>query len=123
MTENPLRRRLRAALPAAMKARDRAATAALRATLAAIDNAEAVTPAEGTVRGQAIEEVAIGAGATEAPRRILTEAEVEAIVRDEVAERESAADDYERAGHPDRAELLRTEARALADHLADPAHD
>ena len=41
MTE-PLRDRLRAALPAAMKARDRATASTLRATLAAIENAEAV---------------------------------------------------------------------------------
>jgi uncharacterized protein len=121
MTESSLRQRLRAALPAAMKARDRAATAALRSTLAAIDNAEAVTPPEGTLRGQAIEEVAIGAGATEAVRRLLTEADVETIVRGELRERESAADDYERAGRLDRAELLRAEARALAAHLAEPA--
>lgn len=118
MTANPLRQRLRAALPAAMKARDRAATTALRATLAAIDNAEAVGPAEslpGT--SLAIEQVPIGAGATEVARRALTDAEVEAIVRGEVAERETAAADYERAGHPDRAELLRSEARALQAQL------
>ena len=36
--------RLRAALTTAMKARDRSAVTALRAALAAIDNAGAVTP-------------------------------------------------------------------------------
>ena len=117
MTETSLRQRLRAALPAAMKSRDRAATSALRATLAAIDNAEAVAPAGGEVRGQAIEQVAIGLGATEVARRALTDVEVEEIVRAELAEREAAADDYDRAGRADRAEQLRSEARALAAHL------
>jgi uncharacterized protein len=46
-----LRGRLRGALPAAMKARDAAAVAALRSALAAIDNAEAVEPAPGRRRG------------------------------------------------------------------------
>ena len=119
MTEISLRQRLRAALPTAMKSRDRAAMSALRATLAAIDNAEAVAPAGGEIRGQAIEQVAIGVGATEVARRALTEVEVEQIVRTEMIERESAADDYDRAGHAERAEQLRSEARALAAHLPD----
>jgi len=117
MTEISLRQRLRAALPAAMKSRDRAAMSALRATLAAIDNAEAVAPAGGEVRGQAIEQVAIGVGATEVARRALTDIEVEEIVRTELAERETAAAAYDRAGRSERAEQLRSEARALAAHL------
>jgi hypothetical protein len=101
-----------------MKARDRPATTALRATLAAIDNAEAVTPAETSVPASlAIEQLPVGAGATEVPRRTLTEREVEQIVQAELAERETAAIEYDRAGHPDRAEQLRSEARALAAHL------
>jgi uncharacterized protein YqeY len=118
MTETSLRQRLRAALPAAMKSRDRAATAALRATLAAIDNAEAVAPAEQAAgTSLAIEHIAVGVGATEVARRELTEAEVEQIVRDEVAEREVAAEEYARSGYADRAEQLRSEAGALAAHL------
>ena len=42
MPDSPLRSRLRAALTAAMKARDTVAVTALRTTLAAIDNAGAV---------------------------------------------------------------------------------
>jgi uncharacterized protein YqeY len=118
MTEISLRQRLRAALPAAMKSRDRAATAALRATLAAIDNAEAIVPAEeATGTSLAIEHIAVGVGTTEVARRALTEADVERIVRDEVDERETAAREYEQAGYADRAEQLRNEARALAAHL------
>ncbi|GIE96232.1 GatB/YqeY domain-containing protein [Paractinoplanes rishiriensis] len=118
MTETPLRQRLREALPAAMKSRDRAATAVLRATLSAIDNAEAVAPDPGTRGAGAIEEAPIGVGATDVARRTLTDAEVEAIVRGEVAERETAADQYEQAGRTDRAEQLRSEIRALTAHLA-----
>lgn len=40
-----LRERLRGALPAAIKARDAAAVAALRSALAAVDNAEAADAA------------------------------------------------------------------------------
>jgi uncharacterized protein YqeY len=118
MPETPLRQRLREALPAAMKSRDRVAVAALRATLAAIDNAEAVKPAEGPRQSLAIEDLPVGAGATEAARRQLTDEDVAGIVRAEVAERESAAATYEQSGHPDRAGQLRGEAQILAAHLA-----
>src|SRR2546423_6423978 len=74
----PLRQRLRDALPAAMKARDRVVVSALRATLAAIENAEATAPA--TDRGMAIERSPVGVGAAEARRRGLTEAPGEQIV-------------------------------------------
>jgi uncharacterized protein YqeY len=117
MTDTSLRQRLRIALPAAMKTRDRTAVTALRSTLAAIDNAEAVVPADGTTGGLAIEQVPLGVGATEVERRTLTEHEVEQIVRAELAEREAAAEGYDRAGRTDRAEQLRGEARALAAHL------
>jgi len=62
------RERMRAALPVAMKARDAVAVAALRATLGAIDNAEAVERPAGAERGQAIEQSAVGVGAAEAGR-------------------------------------------------------
>jgi uncharacterized protein YqeY len=125
-----------------MKARDRVAVAALRATLGAIENAEAVggaaeaadgteaavdgTAAAGTGglagrslagRSLAIEQSPVGVGAAEVPRRALTEAQVEQIVRAEVAEREAAARDYERAGRAERAERLRHEIGVLSAHL------
>ena len=115
---SPLRDRLRAALPAAMKSRERTAVAALRSALATLDNAEAVNPEEGTAVGQAIEQVAIGVGATEVERRVLTEPEVTALIQREVSERESAAADYDRAGQGERAMQLRAEAQVLAAHLA-----
>ncbi|OLB66398.1 MAG: hypothetical protein AUI10_02810 [Actinobacteria bacterium 13_2_20CM_2_72_6] len=118
MPTPPLRQRLRDALPAAIKGRDRVAVAALRATLAAIDNAEAVAPAASADRGLAIERSPVGVGAAEVERRVLTEAQVADIVRAEMAEREAAAGDYDRAGRPDRAEQLRAEVSVLSAHLA-----
>jgi uncharacterized protein len=113
-----LRDRLRTALPTAMKARDRTAVAALRSALAALDNAETVKIDDRTATGQAIEQVAIGVGTTEVERRMLTESEMTALIRREVTERETAAADYESAGHDDRATRLRAEAGVLAAHLA-----
>ena len=45
---------------------------------------------------------------------MLTAAEVDSIVRAEIAEREQAADDYAARGRPDQAERLRCEAAVLA---------
>jgi uncharacterized protein YqeY len=118
---DPLRQRLRGALPAAMKARDRAAVAALRATLAAIENAEAAEVDPSVHKGLAIEQSPVGAGASEVPRRILTEEQVTHIVRAEIAERQAAARHYEELGQPDRAEQLRTEAGVLLAHVGGPA--
>ena len=115
-----VRDRLRAALLGAMKARDFVAIAALRSALGAIDNAEAVDAAgapqpstgnfkfAGTVRGLR---------AAEVDRRSLSAAELEEIVKAEVADRHAAAGDYERAGHRTHAERLRCEAAVLSSCL------
>ncbi|WP_081982719.1 GatB/YqeY domain-containing protein [Streptacidiphilus albus] len=116
--EAPLRQRLRGALTLAMKARDRVAVGALRSTLAAIDNAEAVDRPTGTDTGLAIEQIPLGVGAAEMERRLLTESQIERIVRDELAEREAAARDYEQSGRTERAEQLRREVSVLAEQLA-----
>jgi len=113
-----LRERLRHALPAAMKARDPVAVAALRTTLAAIDNAEAVDGVAAIHERLAIEQARVGVGAAEVDRRSLSEAQVEDIVRAEIAEREAAARDYERAGQPQRAEMLQDAVSVLSAHLA-----
>lgn len=112
----PLRDRLRAAVPAAMKSRDRRAVFALRSALAAIENAEAVELGE-SVRTGAIEAAPIGVGATEAARRTLSEADIAAIVQTEIAERRAAAAAYEAGGQAERAAELVAEADALAAHL------
>ena len=111
----PLRQRLRAALSAAMKTRDRHATTALRAALGAIDNAEAIDAQD--VRAGAIETSAVGVGAADRRRRDLTEADMVRIVRTEVDERLTAAAEYENLGQAERAAKLRAEAAALTVHL------
>ncbi|MFI0901477.1 hypothetical protein [Streptomyces sp. NPDC020983] len=113
----PLAQRLRAALPAAVRARDKATLALLRSTLAAIENAGAVEAPAATGGGPAIEQTPVGAGAAEAARRELTDADVERIVRAELAEREAAAQAYDQAGRPAQAEELRAGARVVAAYL------
>jgi uncharacterized protein YqeY len=116
MTEPGLSERMRQALPAAMKARDRAAVAALRSALAAIANAEA-PQAPATViplQDGVIPGATAGLGSGEVARIDLTEDDVGAIVRREVEERRVAAATYDEAGHADRANRLRAEADVLA---------
>ena len=60
---------------------------------------------------------ALGVGAAEVERRALTSAEAEAIVRREAAERQAAAQVYERAGQSPHAERLRAEAELLRTYL------
>jgi uncharacterized protein len=146
-----IRARMRRGLVEAMKARDQQAVAALRTTLARIDNAEAVDPdgfddeddaelsGPGGLDDDADDEAADagpalyrgeghpavagsvpGVGAAEVDRRVLTPEEVAAIVRDDVEEREIAADVLERVGRPDQAERLRAQAKLLTTYLDPP---
>lgn len=106
-----VRDRLRAGLRQAMRARDKVATPALRATLGAIDNAEAVPlPATGG-------EPVVGRAADVA-RRELSEQQVAAIVRAEHDERIDAAELYERLDRSDEAATLRAEAATLRPYLS-----
>lgn len=112
-----VRQRLDLALRQALKARDKVAAAALRSALAAISNAEAVTPDSVQPRGAQSPHVAgtsAGLGAAEAARRSLSDREIAEIIRGEIAERESAARDYEQRGHGERAARLRLEAEVIA---------
>ena len=95
-----------------MKARDGAAVTALRSALAAIENAAAVAP-----QVSEFGLPAMGLGATEVERRSVDDAEVEHIVRAEVAERLTAAEEYDRHQRGERAARLRAEAAALTAHL------
>jgi uncharacterized protein YqeY len=126
-----LRDRLRRALPAAIRARDTVAVAALRSALAAIDNVEAVDPetvepqadhasASGTGSDPRFAGSVAGVGAGEVARRPLTAREIEDTVRAEVAERQIVARLYEDAGRLDQAERLRREAQLLNAYLDDP---
>ena len=113
---------MRRALTAAMKARDQPAVTALRSALAAIDNAEAVDASgQGHPTGEGrIAGAVLGVGAAEVARRTLTPAQTQAIVRQEVAERQTAAHAYARAGQSGPAERLRAEAEVLRAYLDDP---
>lgn len=115
-TGEPVRAALRAAIVAAMKQRDREATAVYRTALAAIDNAEAVPLGE-QGRAGAIEQSPVGVGRAEAPRRELTEPDMADIVRRDAHERLAAAAAVA-AANPDAAERLRRAARLLLDLLA-----
>jgi uncharacterized protein YqeY len=113
--------RLRAALRDAMKTRDVVAVFALRSALSAMGNAGAISarpdPAPGA-GGQYVAGGGVGLGATDAARRPLTQADLAVIVGREAAERETAADQCDQDGHPDRAERLRREASVLRAVLA-----
>jgi uncharacterized protein len=116
MSDSPARERLQLALREAQRSRDTIAASALRSALAAIDNAGAIpagpgpAPAHG---GPHVAGSAPGLGAGEAERRRLSENDIDQIVRAEVAERQAAARDYDRAGHAGQADRLRGEARIL----------
>jgi hypothetical protein len=109
--------------------------------LAAIDNAEAVDPDQewsddvdwgpGTAGREAGDTGGAGMGAThagfagtvagvggtEVPRRSLSPAQMEDIVRAEIEEREIAAAALERAGQHEPAERLHAEIRVLLSHV------
>jgi uncharacterized protein YqeY len=138
--DDDLRNRLRRALPAAMKARDRPAVTALRSALAAIDNAEAFDPDEALAEGRydvlepagwepadpdaddvdaahpGFAGTIAGVGATEVERRSLTPKQVEGIVRAEIETREVAAT-LEGVGKHEHAERVRAEMKVLLSHV------
>ncbi|GCB50037.1 hypothetical protein [Streptomyces sp. NL15-2K] len=101
-----------------MRARDKAAVSALCATLAALDNAEAVPVDDADLRGLALEQSPVGVGVTEAARRELSERHVVDVVRAEAAERLEAA--ARLTAHADRAARLRAEAAVLLRLLDGP---
>lgn len=107
-----LQAQIRAALTAAMRARDKPAVAALRSALAALANAEAV-PVESMPRAGAVESSRLGVGAADAPRHTLTADEEDAVLAAEIAEREAAITHLEAAA-PERTEALRREIDVLS---------
>jgi uncharacterized protein YqeY len=102
---------LRDALLAARKDRDAVRVSALRSALSAIDNAE--TPDDALVDAPSSATIAggvVGLGAAEVARRELSDAQIRRLVRAEVDERLTAAQDFTAAGHTERAATLRAEA-------------
>jgi uncharacterized protein YqeY len=117
-----MRDRLREDLAGAMKARDRVAITVLRTTLAAIDNAEAVDVSSSEPRGTGSHHVAgssAGVGSSDVTRRVLSDAEIGTIIREEFDERWQAAAEYEKLGRVDAADALRREAAVLDRYLPD----
>ena len=115
-----LREQMSAALTQAMKARDEVTVSALRSTLGALANAEAVGVGT-SVAGAGSKDVAgssPGVGSSEAVRRTLAGREAADLVQTEAVEREDAARGYEAAGQSARAERLRAEATVIRSFLA-----
>lgn len=115
-----MRSTMRQDLTAALKARDRVAITALRSALAAIDNAEASPaeqPSSGLAENEHVAGAAVGLGAAEGRPRDLAEADVRAIVEQEVHERSYAANGYAHNGRDDLAQRLRSEAEVLSRYL------
>ena len=100
----PIRDRLQSSLKTAMRARDAHATSVLRTTLSAIANAEAV-------------EVPAGNKDTEVPRKVLSEADVVAVVRSEHDDLASTAVQLRALGRLDEAAVLGAKAAVLQTHL------
>lgn len=115
-TAGSIRERMRAALTAAMKERDMPTVRAIRSALGAIDNAEAVdttVDADSIDTDSRIAGAVAGAGSTEVRRRTLGDEGVAEVLRAEVADRLAAAEEYQSAGSPERAELLGAEAATI----------
>ncbi|WP_304114437.1 hypothetical protein [Mycolicibacterium bacteremicum] len=109
---------MRKDLVAAMKSRSAETVAALRAGLAAIDDAEAVDVTGTPVGGESvIAGASAGLGSAEVPRRVLSVADVRRVLGDVVAEYSAEADRYAGLNRPDAAEQLRRQAAALSRHL------
>jgi hypothetical protein len=115
----PLRVRLHAALSRAIKERDSVAVDAIRTTLGAIDNAEAVAapltspqPTDGPIAG-----AVRGLGAADVTRRALSEDQIRAIVAAEAAEKRSVSRAYESRGQLADGARLRAQADLLEAEL------
>ncbi len=106
--------RLRADLKAAMQARARQEADVLRALIGAVDNAQSVPvdPAR-----KASDVAVFGDRSIEVPRKSLDADDLRVILEREIAEREAAAQEMERVGRTDRAEILRAEAGIVARYL------
>ncbi len=110
-TQSPLRTRLRSALLEARRARDAAATSAVRGVLSALENAEAVPLASAPAAG-AIEDSVRGVGGTDAPRHVLSDAAELAILEAEIASLDEAATAYDDVA-PERTEAARAGIEVL----------
>ncbi len=109
---------LSSALRAAMKRRDPVAVAALRSLSARVANAEAL-PVDSRPRAGAVESAAVGVGAADVERRMLSRADVDALVAAELAELEHGAAHLAGAGRPEESDALRARVAVLRRFVAD----
>jgi uncharacterized protein YqeY len=108
-----IRARLRSDLSQALKTRDGRTAEVLRALIAAIDNAEAVP----VVRAGPYRELAFGDPAAEVPRRALGNAEIAAVLKAEIAERQAAAEQLAAKCHNLEADELRAGCAIVGRYL------
>lgn len=107
-----LRERMKADLRQAMKARQSATVATLRSALAAIDNAEAVPVDDQTPI------IPLVTHSPDVPRKVLSAADIRAILQKEVDERRAASAEYAHLGQTAEAERLTVAAELIASYLA-----
>ena len=113
-----LRDRMRRDLRTAMKTREPAIVSALRTTLAALDNAEAVeVPPEDGALGGPVAGARAGVGSTEVARRTVSMDEVLGVLEEQITDRLAAADQYEALNRWSEAERLRQEANVIRGYL------
>lgn len=106
------KQRLRQALVEAMRAKDADAVSAIRQAVSALDQAEAVAATTTNITSGPIAGAVAGLGAGDAPRRVLSEVEVLAVLERECAERAAAIEQLKSLGHDTSA--LERQAQALA---------
>jgi len=100
----PIRDSLRSDLAAARKAKGTEMVSLIRTLIAAVENAEAVDPADAV-------------GVSETPRRQLSDDDIVSIIRNEVDDLRQAATNYDRRGHEREAERLHS-LSVVADRYA-----
>lgn len=92
-----------------MKDRDTLTTKTLRSMLEAMDNASAIP--------MTAEHVPVYGRSGDVPRRIVTEDDYRRIVRNEVASRQAAAQEYERLGRIEAAAQVRAELEVVLRYI------
>lgn len=108
---SPIRTQLQAELRRAIQARHMATVATLRTLLGTIDNAEAVPIPEGFQPQPGVN--------NDVPRKVLSEAEIQAILDTEREQRVKHAATYAALGKSEEAARLQAEAALIARYLAD----
>lgn len=107
-----LREQMKADLRQAMKVRESATVATLRAVLAAIDNAEAVP-----LSAPAMPVEPVLHQRHEVPRKLLSADDIRQIIQKEAAERRAASLKYANLGQPAEAERLQRAATLIEAYL------